>query len=83
VVLPVLIVALALSGSAAYFVATGAVTRVMQELLAFKVYELEKYAESQWQLLLENGFTDRPEMVEAARAAWPPLRTPSSARTRS
>ncbi len=66
--LPVLIVALVLSGSAAYFVATGAVTRVMQELLAFKVYELEKYAESQWQLLLDNGFSDRPEMVEAAKS---------------
>ncbi len=66
-VLPVLIVALALSGGAAYFVATGAVSRVMQELLAFKVYELEKYAQSQWQLLLDNRFADRPEMVEAAK----------------
>ena len=68
VVLPILIVALTLAGGTAFFVASGAVSRVMQELLSFKVYELEKYAESQWQLLRENDFTDRPEMVEAAKS---------------
>ena len=68
VVLPVLIVALILTGGAAFFVATGAVTRVTQELLSFKVYELEKYAESQWRLLVENGFSAQPEMVEAAKS---------------
>ena len=68
VVLPVLIVSMALTGGAAFFVATGAVSRVTQELLSFKVFELEKYAESQWRLLVENGFTGRQEMVEAAKS---------------
>ena len=33
----------------------------------FKAYELEKYAHSQWDLLVENNLTDRPEMVLATQ----------------
>ena len=68
VVLPILVVSLVLTGSAAFFVATGAVTRVTQEFLSFKVFQLEKYAESQWRLLVDNDLAGSPPMVEAARA---------------
>jgi class 3 adenylate cyclase/HAMP domain-containing protein len=68
VVLPLLIVTLALAGVLSHRVATTSVNRVIQELLDFKVFELRKYAEGQWQLLVENNLTARPEMVDAAKA---------------
>ncbi len=67
VVLPLLVVTLALAGISSYVVATGAVNRAIEELLAFKVSELEKYAESQWLLLVENDLTARPDMAAAAQ----------------
>ncbi|MCX7025749.1 MAG: adenylate/guanylate cyclase domain-containing protein [Spirochaetes bacterium] len=66
VVLPIIIIAVVLAGMSSYFIASGAVNRVTTELLSFKSLELEKYAESQWNLLVESGMTDRPDMVEAA-----------------
>jgi len=51
-----------------YFVAARSVTRVATDFLDFKASELEKYAESQWNLLVENGVADRPDMVAAAKA---------------
>ena len=68
VVLPVLLVAIVLAGMSSYFVAARAVTRVATDFLDFKSSELEKYAESQWNLLVENDVADRPEMVAAAKA---------------
>jgi len=68
VVLPLLIVTLALAGILSHRVATTSVNRVIQELLDFKVFELRKYAEGQWLLLVENNLTSRPEMVDAAKA---------------
>jgi adenylate cyclase len=67
IVLPLMIVTLVLAGTSSYFVATTGITRVAKEFLSFKAEELEKYAESQWNLLVENGFTERPEMVQAAK----------------
>jgi class 3 adenylate cyclase/HAMP domain-containing protein len=69
VVLPVIIVTLLLAGVSSYFAAADGITRIAQEFLGFKVLELEKYANSQWNLLVENNFTDRPEMVRAAQGA--------------
>ncbi|HSV56069.1 MAG TPA: hypothetical protein VLH39_03055, partial [Magnetospirillaceae bacterium] len=69
VVLPILFVAVVLAGMSSYFVAARAVTRVATDFLNFKAFELEKFAESQWNLLVENGVADRPDMVAAARAA--------------
>ncbi len=66
VVLPIIVLAVVLAGMSSYFIASGAVNRVTTELLSFKSLELEKYAESQWNLLVESGMTDRPDMVEAA-----------------
>ncbi len=48
--------------------ASRAITRIATEFLSFKASELEKYAESQWNLLVENGVADKPDMVAAAQA---------------
>ncbi len=68
VILPVLAGSLVLVGVTAYTMAARAVTRVAAEFLDFKAFELKKYAESQWSLLLQNGLAGRPEMVDAAKA---------------
>ncbi|MBL8968859.1 MAG: adenylate/guanylate cyclase domain-containing protein [Spirochaetaceae bacterium] len=69
IVLPLIMVSVVLAGMSSYFVAASSVTRVATEFLTFKASELEKYAESQWNLLAENGFVGRPDMEAAARAA--------------
>ena len=69
VVLPVVVLTLCLAQAASYFSARNGITRVAQAFLSFKVSELEKYAESQWNLLTENDFSGRPDMVEAAKNA--------------
>jgi class 3 adenylate cyclase len=69
VVLPLIVVTLALAETASYFNAVNGVTRLARELLGFKSAELEKYANSQWTLLVENGYAGRPDMVNAAKIA--------------
>ena len=69
VVLPVVIVVLCLAQEASYFSAYSGIMRIAQTFLGFKASELEKYAEGQWNLLLENNFEHRPDMVEAAKNA--------------
>ena len=69
VVLPVVVVALCLSQAASYFSARSGITRIAQSFLQFKAGEMEKYAEGQWNLLAENNFTGRPDMVAAAKNA--------------
>jgi class 3 adenylate cyclase/HAMP domain-containing protein len=69
VVLPLIIVTLVLAGTASYFAAANGITRIAQEFLRFKVFELEKYANSQWTLLVENKYADRPDMINAAKQA--------------
>jgi class 3 adenylate cyclase/HAMP domain-containing protein len=69
VVLPVVVVTLCLSQTASYFSALNGITRIAQQFLSFKASELEKYAESQWNLLTENNYAGRPDMVEAAKHA--------------
>ena len=69
VVLPVVVTALCLAQAASYFSAHSGITRVAQQFLHFKAMELEKYADNQWNLLLENDFSGRPDMVEAAKNA--------------
>ena len=68
IVLPLLLVSVILVSMSSYFVAAGAVTRIATDFLSFKASELEKYAESQWNLLVENGVASRPDMVQAAQA---------------
>ena len=69
VVLPLIIVPLILAQASSYYHAVNGVTRLARELLGFKMGELEKFANSQWSLLIENDFAGRPEMVEAAKKA--------------
>ncbi len=68
VVLPIMVVTIVLTGAASYFVASTGVTRIAREFLDFKSSELQKYADSQWNLLVSNNLTDRPEMVQASQA---------------
>lgn len=68
VVLPILIVSVVLAGMSSRSMATQAVTRIATEFLDFKASELEKYAESQWNLLVDNDVSDRQDMVSAAKA---------------
>lgn len=69
VVLPILVLTLVLAEAAGWFSATNGITRVAQESLSFKIYELEKYADNQWKLLVENGYETREEMIDAAKGA--------------
>jgi len=67
VILPLIIVPLILAETASYFHAVNGVTRLARELLGFKLGELEKFANSQWSLLIENNFAGKPDMIEAAK----------------
>ena len=69
VVLPLIVTTLLLTGASSFFSATNAITGVAKEFLGFKAAELEKYAASQWGLLVENNFTENPAMVAATQAA--------------
>lgn len=69
IVLPLLVAAVVLSGMSSYFVAASSMTRVATDLLEFKASELQKYADGQWQLLVQNGVAGREDMVAAAQAA--------------
>ncbi|MDR0316731.1 MAG: HAMP domain-containing protein [Treponema sp.] len=69
VILPLIIVTLALAETASYFNAINGVTRLARQLLGFKLGELEKYADNQWSLLVENNYAGRPDMVDAAKKA--------------
>jgi adenylate cyclase len=69
VILPLIIVPLVLTETASYFQAVNGITRLARELLGFKLGELEKYANNQWSLLVDNNYAGKPEMVEAAEKA--------------
>ncbi|MCG8688025.1 MAG: HAMP domain-containing protein, partial [Desulfobacterales bacterium] len=68
VVLPLLLVTIVLTGVSAVFSSTTGITRVTQEFLDFKAGELQRHAESQWRLLVENNFINRPDMVSSTQA---------------
>jgi len=66
-VLPLIITTLLLTGVSSFFSASNGITGIAQEFLGFKAAELQKYAESQWLLLVENNLTERPSMVSATK----------------
>ena len=68
-VLPLVIGALAVSGSSAFFTASNAVSQVTAEFLDFKTDQLEQYIEGQWRILVDNNVSDRGGMVQAAQSA--------------
>jgi class 3 adenylate cyclase/HAMP domain-containing protein len=69
IVLPLIVTTLLLTGLSSFFSATNAITGVAKEFLGFKAAELEKFATSQWALLVENKLTERPALVAATQAA--------------
>ena len=69
VVLPVMIVTLSLYQRAVFNSARLGITRIAQSFLNFKAAELKKYEEGQWNLLVENNFSGRQDMVDAAKNA--------------
>ena len=69
VFLPLLITTLILSQLVSYYTAITGVTRIAQQLLNFKAQELKKYADNQWNLLVENNYAHREDMVAAAQEA--------------
>jgi len=69
VILPLIIVPLFLAQTASYFEAITGTTRLARQLLGFKLGELEKFANSQWLLLVENNYAGRKDMVDAAKKA--------------
>ena len=69
VVLPLIIVPLILAETASYYHAVNGVTRLARQLLGFKLGELEKFADNQWALLVDNNYAGRPDMIEAAKKA--------------
>ncbi|MDR1836144.1 MAG: adenylate/guanylate cyclase domain-containing protein [Treponema sp.] len=69
VVLPLITVPLFLAQTASYFHAVNGVSRMARQLLGFKLGDLEKFANSQWLLLVENNYAGRSDMVEAAKKA--------------
>ncbi len=68
IVLPLIIVTLTLAGFSAYFASASGISEIARNFLGFKAEELEKYSENQWKLLIDNNFTDRPDMVDATKA---------------
>jgi class 3 adenylate cyclase/HAMP domain-containing protein len=69
VVLPLVIATLILAEITSYFSAVNGLNLITERFLSFKAAELQKYAESQWALLVENNYAGRADMVEAAEMA--------------
>jgi adenylate cyclase len=69
IVVPLIVTTLFLTGISSYFSATSGITRVAKNFLGFKAEQLQKQAESQWSLLVQNKLTENPEMVAATHAA--------------
>jgi adenylate cyclase len=69
VVVSLIVATLLLTGISSYFAATSGISRIAKDFLDFKAQELQKQAESQWNLLVANKLSDRPEMVAATQAA--------------
>lgn len=67
VVLPLLIVPLILVGVSSTFSARNGITQIATTFLRFKAEEIEKYAASQWNLLVENDLSDESTFVDATK----------------
>jgi adenylate cyclase len=69
IVVPLIIATLALTGLSSFFSATNAITGVAKDFLGFKADELANQAQSQWNLLVENNLSNKPEMITATQSA--------------
>ncbi len=63
VVLPLLVVTIVLVGVSAFFSSTTGITHATQDFLDFNAGELQKHAESQWRLVVDNGLFVRTAPV--------------------
>ena len=69
IVVPLIVATLALTALSSFFSATNAITGIAKDFLGFKADELGNQAQSQWNLLVENGLSTQPEMMAATEAA--------------
>jgi len=69
VVVPILMTSLVITGVVSSFSARSGMTRIAMEFLGFKADELENYAYSQWNLLVQNGLQEEPRYIEVAQDA--------------
>jgi len=69
IVVPLIIATLVLTGLSSFFSATNAITGIAKDFLGFKADELGNQAQSQWNLLVENGLSNKPEMMAATQSA--------------
>ncbi|MDR0374345.1 MAG: HAMP domain-containing protein [Treponema sp.] len=67
--LPLIITPLLLSGVASYFSAANGISCGAERFLGYKSAELQRYAESQWALLVENNYAGKADMDAAAQKA--------------
>ncbi|MDR2447828.1 MAG: HAMP domain-containing protein [Treponema sp.] len=67
--LPLIITPLLLAGVASYFSAANDIIRGAERFLGYKSADLQRYAESQWALLVENDYAGRTDMDAAAQKA--------------
>jgi len=66
IVIPLIIAPIAIGGISSSLSTRNAITEIAREAIQFKAEELQKYAASQWNLLLENNLEQKDEYVEAA-----------------
>jgi len=69
VVVPILMTSLIITGVVSSFSARSGMTRIAMEFLGFKADELENYAYSQWNLLVQNNLQDDTRYLEVGQNA--------------
>lgn len=67
VVLPLVVLSLLAAGMGSAFSARNGLTAMAVEFMGFKAEELEGYARSQWDLLVNNQLQSRPDLVQVTR----------------
>ncbi len=69
VVFPIISVSVLLVGASSFFLASAGINRLARDFLGFKVAELEKYALSQYQLLVENDLQRSDDYIQATKGS--------------
>lgn len=66
IVIPLTIAPIAIGGVSSSLSTRNAITAIAREAIQFKAEELQKYAWSQWNLLVENDLQQKDEYIQAA-----------------
>ncbi len=69
IVLPLLFASIVVSGTVSSLNARSGLTRIAMQFLGFKSQELQKYTENQWNLLVTNNLSAKPEYVQVTKRA--------------